>query len=148
VAYSLLERRRALKLGYWVPLVYQSIYGQACSKRYGLVQDLSDGYLDGKKYSPGKSWMYVILPCITVIRLMTVILSKILARIVAESPAGYLDKYVTEMEHACGKEVSISTLWRSLAHLGISHKQVWIYDVAPHSLLPMPICIIIFLVAQ
>jgi transposase len=46
---------------------------------------------------------------------------------VKEKPDMYLDEMVVEMKRRTNKEVSISTLWRSLKYCGITHKKVYYY---------------------
>ena len=47
-----------------------------------------------------------------------------LREIVREYIDYYRDEYIEEMQARTGKRVSISTLWRSLAYCGITHKKV------------------------
>ncbi|CAB4442600.1 unnamed protein product, partial [Rhizophagus irregularis] len=49
---------------------------------------------------------------------------KILREIIKEHPDYYLDEIVGEMTRKTGKEVSISTLWKSLKYCGITRKKL------------------------
>ncbi|KAF0546396.1 transposase orfb [Gigaspora margarita] len=51
----------------------------------------------------------------------------ILRNIIQENPDMYLDEIVEQMEIRCGKNVSISTMWRSLAYCGITRKKYLLY---------------------
>ncbi|RIB04035.1 hypothetical protein C2G38_2149216 [Gigaspora rosea] len=48
----------------------------------------------------------------------------ILRNIIKENVNLYLDEIVLQMEIRCGKNVSIFTVWRSLAHCGITQKKL------------------------
>ena len=47
---------------------------------------------------------------------------------IKEKPDMYLDEMVVEMKRRTNKEVSISTIWRSLKYCGITRKKVYYYE--------------------
>ncbi|CAG8781767.1 432_t:CDS:1, partial [Dentiscutata erythropus] len=49
----------------------------------------------------------------------------VLRNIIQENPDLYLEEIISQMEIQCGKTVSISTMWRSLAYCGITWKKVF-----------------------
>ena len=53
---------------------------------------------------------------------------KVLIQMIKEKPDMYLDKMVVEMKRRTNKEVSISTIWRSLKYCGITRKKVYYYE--------------------